>query len=267
VSTLIPRSKQSEWTIDEKIKGTEKVGVYKCSLPRIPRFFLVDTPGFDDSDRSDAEVLKELAKHLAAAYSSKIKLTGLIYLHRIMDTRFGGASGRNLRTFKKLTGKDNLGSVVLATTFWKKPLSSDDVAKETQLNTDPRFGWATMLDEGATSMRQDGSADSGAAIIRHLVDQKREVSLQIQTEMVDQGKTIAETEAGSEVISVMYKKHEEAMAKLREDFEEALKDRDKTWQKRIEEEQVHRQYLFDRAGRGLRERLVDWWDDADCVVM
>ena len=166
-----------------------------------------------------------------------------------------------------MTGKENLGSVVLATTFWKKPLSSDDEAREIQLNTDPRFGWSKMLDEGATSMRQDGDAESGAAIIRYLVDQRRQVSLQIQTELVDQGKSIAETEAGSEVISAMYKKHEEAMAKLREDFEEALKDRDKEWQKKIEVEQVKRQYMFDSAGRGLRERLSDWWDDVDCVVM
>lgn len=212
-------------------------------------------------------MLKELAKHLAAAYGSKIRLSGLIYLHRIMDTRFGGASGRNLRTFKKLTGKENLGSVVLATTFWKKPLSSDDVNRETQLDTDPRFGWSKMLDEGARSMRQNGDADSGAEIIQHLVDQRRQVSLQIQMELVDQGKSIAETEAGSEVISAMHKTHEEAMARFREEIEEARKEQDKRWQKKVEEEQAYRQIVFDRAGRGLRERLSDWWDDVDCVVM
>lgn len=248
-------------------QGTQKITVYSCSLPGIPRFFLVDTPGFDDSDRDDADVLKELAKHLAAAYRSEIRLTGLIYLHRIMDTRFGGASGRNLRTFKKLTGKDNLGSVILATTFWKKPLSSDDENREKQLNTDARFGWSKMLDEGAKSERQDRESDSGAEMIRYLIAQGRQVSLQIQTEIVDQGKSIAETEAGSEVVSTMYKKHEEEMARLREDFEDALKDRDKKWQKKIEEEQAHKQTAFDKAGRGLRERLGDWWDDVDCVVM
>lgn len=238
-------------------------------MPGVPKFFLVDTPGFDDTSRSDSDVLKELAKHLAAAYKSKIILTGLIYLHRIMDTRFSGASGRNLRTFKKLTGDENLGSVVLATTFWKIPLSTDDVEKETQLNTDPRFGWSRMLDQQAEYMRQDENSVSAQAIIQYLIDRRKPVTLRIQKELVDQGKSIADTEAGAEVISEMRKLHQEQLDKFKEEMLEAMRERDKAWQRQIEIERAEMKRILDREEnsvmRSFRERVRDWWDD--CLVM
>lgn len=212
-------------------------------------------------------MLKQLAKHLAKAYDSDIRLTGLIYLHRIMDTRFGGASGRNLRTFKKLTGTNNLGSVVLATTFWKAPLSADDVNRESQLSADERFGWSKMLSEGAKSMRQDNDYISAEAIVRYLIDRKKPVELKIQTEMVLEGKSVSQTEAGSDIVSEMRKAHEEAMARLRKDLMDAIQDRDKAWQMELEAERTRRQRAIAYNERGLRERFGDWWDDVDCVVM
>ena len=96
----------------------------------------MDTPGFDDSYRSDSDILRELADWLNTAHKSNIKLTGLILLHRIGDVRVGGVGQRNIRMFKRLCGDDSLASVVLATTMWD--FIRDDAvgdSRESELNS------------------------------------------------------------------------------------------------------------------------------------
>ena len=87
-------------------------------MPSVPQFYLIDTPGFDDTHKTDTQVLREITNWLSTAYTADLKLTGIIYLHRILDVKMGGSAMKNLRMFKKLRGDDSLGSVVLATTFW-----------------------------------------------------------------------------------------------------------------------------------------------------
>jgi hypothetical protein len=53
-------------------------------------------------------------------HANNIKLTGIVYLHRIMDNKVGGSAMKNLRMFRALCGNYGLGSVVLATTHWSK---------------------------------------------------------------------------------------------------------------------------------------------------
>jgi ankyrin repeat protein len=78
----------------------------------------VDTPGFDDTYRSDTDVLREIAAWLTDSYSNQVKLKGIIYLYRIMDERMQGSAKRNLFMFKKLCGPKPLNNVNLATTTW-----------------------------------------------------------------------------------------------------------------------------------------------------
>src|SRR5207249_2436104 len=100
--------------------GTTQISAYRCPIDSRRSLILIDTPGFDDTYKSDTEVLREIAGYLSVAYSNKVKLTGIIYLHRITDPRIQGSAMRNLRMFKKLCGSDSLGKVVLATTWWGK---------------------------------------------------------------------------------------------------------------------------------------------------
>src|SRR5258707_1287108 len=83
-------------------KGTSIVQIVPCHLSDGTKLFLVDTPGFDDTYRSDTEVLRELADWLSQAYEHQIPLTGIVYMHRINDVRVGGAGMKNLRMFRKL---------------------------------------------------------------------------------------------------------------------------------------------------------------------
>src|SRR5262245_53143547 len=91
---------------------------------------LVDTPGFDDTNRADAEVFETLAKWLKETFIAGTLLTGIIYLHRITDVRMTNASVRNLTLFRKLCGEDNLSNVILVTNRWEMIGKSEAEARE-----------------------------------------------------------------------------------------------------------------------------------------
>jgi hypothetical protein len=175
-----------------------------------------------------------VANWLNSAYQSRIKLSGIIYLHRIVDNRMSGSAMKNLRMFKRLCGDEALSCVVLATTMWSMVSPEDGANRERELTTKPEF-WAGMVERGSTVLRQDNGAVSAMEIMRYIMSQRRKIDLDIQKEMAS-GKTLDETSAGKEVQSgmeVMRRKHEAEMAGLRREMEEALRDRDKDAQKEI----------------------------------
>ena len=82
--------------------------------------YFADTPGFDDSTRSDTDVLKDIVSWLGAWRAAEDKLSGLIYLHRITDTRMGNAAWRNLRMLRALVGEDKMSNVLFVSTRWEE---------------------------------------------------------------------------------------------------------------------------------------------------
>ena len=126
---------------------TSRVQVYTYDHSPSIRIHLVDTPGFDDTNRSDTEVLREIAAWLTDSYSNKIRLNGIIYLHRITDIRLQGSAKKNLIMFKKLCGAEALSSVILTTTMWDSVSPKDGENREEQLRQTPEFwGWMISLE-------------------------------------------------------------------------------------------------------------------------
>jgi hypothetical protein len=74
---------------------------------------LIDTPGFDDTYKSDTEVLRMLYDWFKGSYSNGRKLNAIIYLHNITDVRMRGSSLNNLFAFKRLCGEDLFSSILL----------------------------------------------------------------------------------------------------------------------------------------------------------
>ena len=83
---------------DSSSTGTACVQKYDVTLDGIP-FTLVDTPGFDDPFRSNEEVLEEISQWFAASYKAGRQLAGVVYLHRITDTRMLGLAMLNFKVF------------------------------------------------------------------------------------------------------------------------------------------------------------------------
>ena len=115
---------------------------------------LIDTPGFDDTNRTDSDVLKDLAYWLGISYEKKkIQLTGLIYLHPISHVRMAGTPFKNLRTFRKMVGSDSMSSVALVSTMWGPSSGREEEDRDVLLQTTPQY-WGNMIKEGARAHRQ-----------------------------------------------------------------------------------------------------------------
>ena len=135
--------------------GTTTVDVYPYKISSATTVYLVDTPGFDDTNRSDTEVLREIATWLTDSYTANIKLNGIIYLHRISDVRMQGSAKKNLFMFKKLCGPNALRHVILATTMWDRVSEVEGRAREQELtSTDDFWGW--MVSQGSRVCRHSG---------------------------------------------------------------------------------------------------------------
>ncbi|KAH7357223.1 P-loop containing nucleoside triphosphate hydrolase protein [Rhexocercosporidium sp. MPI-PUGE-AT-0058] len=157
------------------------------------KVLLIDTPGFDDSKRTDVDILTEISKLLAAQYKLGVSLKGIIYLHRITDNRYQGSSVRTLDVFREICGEKALRNVILASTRWDKVQEHEGAARETQLRE--KF-WSYMLDHGSKMTRYYGDRDSAHAMISQLLGSGN-VVLDIQRQLVDEGKSLDETTAGA----------------------------------------------------------------------
>ncbi|KAF9498950.1 hypothetical protein BDN71DRAFT_257740 [Pleurotus eryngii] len=188
---------------------------------------LIDTPGFDDTTRSDTDVLSMISAYLSTAYMDGVRLSGVVYVHRISDFRMGGTSTRNFRMFRKLCGDDSLRNVVLVTNMWGQVPVDVGEAREKELKEEDVF-FKPVLDEGAQIKRHNNTLTSAHEILRSVAF-KDPVPLRIQKELVDENRDITETDAGEELgreLREQARKFKEQQERLRVEMEEALKDND-----------------------------------------
>ncbi|PPQ69142.1 hypothetical protein CVT24_000008 [Panaeolus cyanescens] len=177
--------------------GTTGIKCVKIPIPEAhSNLILVDTPGFDDPDKSDAEILETIATWLEKTYRKKILLSGLVYLHRITDVRHDAGLQTTMNIFQRLTGPGAYERVALVTSMWNDLLDTQiGLEREAQLM---KTQWRTMIIRKATTGRFDSeNRQSAVRVIRDIVekDMKR-VSLQLQHELVDKNKSLPSTSAG-----------------------------------------------------------------------
>jgi len=196
--------------------------------------FLLDTPGFDDTNRSDTDVLKTVSGYLAMMYSKNIKLSGIIYLHRITDVRFSGSTAKNLSVFKKLCGNDFYPNVILATTMWEN-LGDPGLAsaigdrREKELLENDGW-WGLMIRRGSKTFRHSDDKGSAFKIVDYLISLRSRAVLEIQAQLVDENKNLQDTSAGMEVereIQQIRVKHSKQLKEIEEETQQALQEKDK----------------------------------------
>ena len=148
-------------------------------------FTLVDTPGFDDDDLSDSDVLKMLVDWLASTYRNGHKLSGILYLHRITDARMRGSSVRNLNMFRQLIGDGFHKNLTLATSCWKLVPWSDALSRETELKTNSNF-WKMMIMKGARLERLPDEVSKARDLVYEIASHEA-IPVQTQRDVVDLG--------------------------------------------------------------------------------
>ncbi|KAK0734257.1 hypothetical protein B0T26DRAFT_630990 [Lasiosphaeria miniovina] len=191
---------------------------------------LVDTPGFDDTTRSDTEVLREIASWLAVTYAHDIKLAGVVYLHGIQMPRVGGPAHTNMRLFRDLCGDESMASVALVTTHWSRS-SEERVAQQQrydELVSDDAF-WRGMVQRGARAFKHDRGPMSARRIVEHLLGRDAEVNdgrgigLRVQREIAG-GATLDRTAVGVAIearIEAMQAAYESQLGDLRRELDDA----------------------------------------------
>ncbi|KIO05148.1 hypothetical protein M404DRAFT_82686, partial [Pisolithus tinctorius Marx 270] len=175
---------------------------------------LIDTPGFDDTNRKEREIIAHISAYLANTYEQGVKLTGVIYMHRISDPRMTGTSMRNFRCFRELCGKDAFKNIVIVTNMWRDDELEVCNKRESELAADDKF-YKAVLEGGGKMVRHDGTAASAKAIVRQLIN-KGNVTLAGQREIVDEHKEFSGTSAGKELTRALKEQAEEYDTELRE---------------------------------------------------
>jgi hypothetical protein len=139
------------------------------------------------------------------------RLNGVIYLHRISDTRMGGTALRNNRMFRKLVGEDSFKSVVLATTFWERVTPAIGANREKELRSNRDF-WGGMTEKGAKMARLSTDRASGLELLEQ-ISKNDKIVLAVQDEMVNQGLSAENTSVLREETQALRK----AQNKMEED--------------------------------------------------
>ncbi|PPQ95244.1 hypothetical protein CVT26_014935 [Gymnopilus dilepis] len=260
-TTLINMASGSSLRVGQGLKScTDDVqATQRFSLDGRP-VMLIDTPGFDDTTKSDTDILTLIAGFLAATYQGGQKLAGVIYIHRISDFRMGGISTRNFKMFRQLCGESTLKNVVILTNMWGEVDKKVGEAREHELATQDMF-FKPVLDKGGRLMRHDNTRESANNILRQIF-KNHPLTLQIQTELIDQKKDISETAAGEELnreLAKQLKKHQEEMRSLQEEMKEAIRAKDEEYKQELEVESKKLQAEMTRV-QGDAHKLASEYD-------
>ncbi|KAF1844827.1 uncharacterized protein K460DRAFT_310767 [Cucurbitaria berberidis CBS 394.84] len=218
---------------------------------------LVDTPGFNDTHKSETEVLQDIATWLRETYEGDTRLNGVIYLHSLGNVRMEGSALRNLKMFRQLCGREPLKNVILATTFWSKVTDDEALRREEQLRATPEF-WGDMLDRGST-MKRLVDRPNALEIVGLLV-KKPQVTLQIQHELVEDNKSLVDTAAGqavNEELMRLQQKHAEDLERVQKELHEALEEKDHEMQYILEQQSQRLDKEMDKVRRQQEQLRYD----------
>ncbi|RXW19774.1 hypothetical protein EST38_g6098 [Candolleomyces aberdarensis] len=225
------------------------------------RIVLFDTPGFDDTNKSETEILRIIAFELERQYRKGQKLHGIIYVHRISDLRVGGIAKTNFGIFRKLCGDSSLRNVIILTNMWSRlPSELEGRRRAAELASLDDF-FKPAIAKGAMMMHhKEDTVDSAHGILRQIL-KNHPMALSIQTEIVDQHKNITETGAGMALDEKLAKLVEQYERKLKEQFEaaeRARRERDEETRKEQLEEAERVRRLLEKLEEDKRNQAKQY---------
>ncbi|KAH6708801.1 hypothetical protein BKA61DRAFT_490578 [Leptodontidium sp. MPI-SDFR-AT-0119] len=234
-STFISKLVDADVVVGHNLQScTADVQMFHFLHPSGKHIFLIHTPAYDDTNLTDTQVLTTIAAYLSNMHIQDIRLSGIIYLHRITDMPLGGSALKNLSMFKKLCGEDFYSNIVLVTTMWGNLTSPSlfeevGIQREKQPLADPKW-WRLMSQRGSKVYRHQAERQSALDIVDYLVQRSETAPLlDIEKELVDEKKTLVETSAGQEInkeLQEASKKWAKERDDLRNECMQATQDRD-----------------------------------------
>ena len=146
------------------------------------------------------------------SYEKDIRLSGLLFFHRISDNRMGGSPIKCLKMFQNLCGNEALKNVVLVTTMWDEVEEEEGSNRETELST---TYWNAMIESGCHTSRFYNDIESAWDIVSQFQDAR--CSVLLQRELVDLHLQLTETSAAKILFSFLIefiKKMKELLAQI-----------------------------------------------------
>jgi polyhydroxyalkanoate synthesis regulator phasin len=159
---------------------------------------LIDTPGFDDAYRSDADILAHIAKWLRTTYNEGMLLTGIILLQPITANKGYRSEARQTRLYRNICGPQAFENTVIATTMWSELRDKNDGYIRVQQRTESPEFWAEMVDQGARVINHNNTSESAHKILRSLM-KRHKVTLQMQRELSDNNGNLYKTTAARQL--------------------------------------------------------------------
>lgn len=175
---------------------------------------ILDTPGFNDNEISDTEILRRIAVWLADSFAQGTKVTGLVVLHDMNQSRMGGMGKQHIDIIHNLIGKRGLHRTIIGQTQWERVMKKTQEVRNKELREN---FYKPMLDGNATMLKiaappgvalEDDSDSSGGLEVGMNVEHWRQLdfiiqdavrslnpTLQIQDELVKRNKPLEATKA------------------------------------------------------------------------
>jgi hypothetical protein len=130
------------------------------------KILMIDTPGFEDSARSNWDILDNISRMLVAQHLFDVQLKGIIYIQPITDDRVTGGQTTTFEIMQRICGLRAFESVMLVTSRWSSSAHvqrSDDKLFKKEGTLMNKY-WAKMLGAGATMSRFYDNTDSAIAL-------------------------------------------------------------------------------------------------------
>ncbi|KAI5988365.1 P-loop containing nucleoside triphosphate hydrolase protein [Pisolithus albus] len=178
------------------VSHTSEIKATRCIIEK-SNVVLVDTPGFDDTKKSDLEILESISDWLTKTYDQGTLLSGILYFHRISDNRMAGTPLKNLRVFQKLCGNKAMSRVILVTTMWDEV--DESIGNERLKELEGNY-WKAMIAQGSTTYRYENTLKSSSKLLSELVKRKRR-EVRLQKQIANKHLELRETDAGQELYS------------------------------------------------------------------
>ncbi|KAG8736559.1 hypothetical protein FRC10_009200 [Ceratobasidium sp. 414] len=257
-STFINRVAGSALAVRTSLAScTKQVASVQLELKDGTVVELVDTPGFNDSLRSDIEILDEIAQTLKSWDKENSNIHGIIYIHRISDVRMSGSSRKSFSVFYNICGEDAMPHVSIVTNMWDAISPKQGQAREAELVEDPLF-FKKAINSNARIFRNDNPPDSTLEIVQKSI-RPNPVQLLIQKELSDDKKDLLQTTAGIELDQEMAAKrvqHEAELLKIDREYTRAQQEQDDETLAELEEERECIRKKMQEA-QAVLERLLE----------
>lgn len=197
---LVDMRSPSENVRTDILLGTQTCASYQVKdIVCNTQFVLIDTPGFDDPQRDDFEILQMIANCINSEECPPI--SGIVYLQRITDTRMTGDNRLNLEIVKAMCGEKFYNHIVICTSMWNTlppnaPGPYGKAQERIQSLLDSPTAFKPLKTAGAVHMQFWGEDSSCQGILQLFASMGPAPRMALQKQLTQNRPEVRETDAG-----------------------------------------------------------------------